>query len=374
MTGVYADALLKPSLDRLLGHFPDVRLFDNHNHVGERDPSGFASTFEELDGSLALTGGRSVVMPAADPDGYAAANKACAEAAAASGGRLTAFTRLTPDERPADLLAENLSAGARGVKLHPSSDEFELEDSRLEEVFARADAERLPVLVHAGPELGSVGGPALRLCRRYPGLRMILAHCALTDLGWLWREVPATPNLFFDTAWWTPAHLMALFRLVPSARVLMGSDLPYASPVSGALTTIRCAWQAGLTEEQVGSVAGGQLERLVASEETLDDGVPPNQERRPPSPLLEVVSSNLLTALEPMQRGQDPGVPLTVARRACEVDRSDPDAAVLASVVALIDLYDEHHDELPHRNQFSPGWDLVAAAAVVARTPAATFD
>jgi hypothetical protein len=37
----------------------------------------------------------------------------------------------------------------------------------------------------------------------------------------------------------------------------------------------------------------------------------------------------------------------------------------------LIDLYDERHESLQSRNQFTPGWDLVAAAAVVARTPSA---
>jgi hypothetical protein len=48
-----------------------------------------------------------------------------------------------------------------------------------------------------------------------------------------------------------------------------------------------------------------------------------------------------------------------------------PDADVNASVGRLFDLYDAHHDRIPQRNQFRPGWDLVAAAAMVARTPAA---
>ena len=49
----------------------------------------------------------------------------------------------------------------------------------------------------------------------------------------------------------------------------------------------------------------------------------------------------------------------------------DPDADVIDSVARLVALYDEQHEELPRRNQFSPGRELVAAAAVVARTPAA---
>src|SRR3954451_9051446 len=168
---MYADELLGPWLDEARALVPGVDLFDCHNHVGERDPSGFSATLTELETGLALAGGRSVVTPAADPAGYGEANKACAAAAAESAGRLVAFTRVRPDDRPGDMLAESLSAGARGVKLHGSSDDFGLDDPRLEEVYEIADAERLPVRVHAGPELDAVGGPPLEVCRRRPGLR-----------------------------------------------------------------------------------------------------------------------------------------------------------------------------------------------------------
>ena len=74
---------------------------------------------------------------------------------------------------------------------------------------------------------------------------------------------------------------------------------------------------------------------------------------------------------EAMQRGLEPEIPLQVARHACDVPEDDADAPVLASVLRLLDLYDEHRSRLPRRNTFTPGWDLVSAAAVVARTPAA---
>jgi hypothetical protein len=87
--------------------------------------------------------------------------------------------------------------------------------------------------------------------------------------------------------------------------------------------------------------------------------------------VLEALASALMTALEPLQRGEPPGVPLTVARHLCKVPDDHPDADVVASVARLIELFDEHHDRLGRRNQFTPGWDLISAAAVVARTPAA---
>lgn len=366
---MYADALLRPWLDELAAAWPDVRLFDAHSHVGEHDPSGMTATVEELLDACRLAGARAVVFPLSEPEGYAAANLRCARAAASSEGVLVAFARVTPYDRPAELLEDALAAGARGLKLHPSSDEFDLDDPRLLPALSIAERHRLPVVVHAGPELAGIGETALGVCRRFPGVHLILAHCALTDLAWIGTHVTATPNLFFDTAWWSTAHLMALFRAVPPGRVLLGSDLPYSTPLSHAVTTLRCAAQAGLDERQIASVAGGQLQRLLDGE-PIDVGPPPRAEARPLSPELEVLAVTLMIALEPMQRGESPGTLLAVARHACKVPSDHPDAEVVASVARLLDLYEAHHERLPRRNQFAPGWDLVSAAAVVARTPA----
>jgi predicted TIM-barrel fold metal-dependent hydrolase len=368
---MYADHLLQPWLQSLLEDLPGLYLLDGHTHVGAHDPSGFSATFDELFASLDLTGGEAVVFPLAEPSGYRAANLACARAAAESGGRLTAFARVTAADDPEARLDEALDAGARGVKLHPASDEFSLEDDRLGSVFRVADERRLPVVVHSGPELDGVGETVLRLCDRFPRAAFVLAHCALTDLGWIGGRLDAAPRLFIDTSWWGPVHPLALFRLVPPGRIINASDLPYCTPLSGALTTLRTAGQAGLGSDQVRSVMGGQLRRLLEGEEPLDLGAPPQEERSALGPELEIISTTLLTAVEPMQRGEDPGDPYLVTRHACKIPEDHPDAKVVASVVRLLDLYEEHHDRLPRRNQYAPGWDLLSAAAVVARTPTA---
>ncbi|WP_210440367.1 amidohydrolase family protein [Nocardioides xinjiangensis] len=366
---MYADHLVQPWYDRLLAELPDAQVLDPHTHVGDRDPSGVTASVEELLGAVDAARGRALVFPLSEPDGYRIANAAVLDAALRSDGRLSALVRVVPDE--VDAVEGLLDAGARGLKLHLSSDEVDLADRRLEPVFAMADERRLPVVVHAGPEVDSIGRAVLDTCERWPGARMVLAHCALSDLGRLHPHVTDVPHLFFDTSWWTPAHLLALFRLVPPGRVLGASDLPYSTPVNGLLSAGRCAWQAGLDPRQVASVLGGQATRLVDGLDPLELGPPPAREAREVGPFLEAASSNLLAALEAMQRGLDPEVPLTVARHACDVRPDDPDADVLASVLQLLDLYEEHHERLQRRNTFSPGWDLVSAAAVVARTPAA---
>lgn len=364
---MYADHLVQPWYDRLLEELPDGPVLDVHTHVGDRD--SVTATVEELTTAVQSARARALVFPLSEPDGYRAANRACLDAALRSEGRLTSLVRVVPDE--VDAVEGLLDAGARGIKLHVSSDDLDLTDPRLEPVFALADERRLPVVVHAGPEVSSVRTPVLDACRRWNGLRMVLAHCALADLGHLHRQVTEVPNLFFDTSWWTPAHLMALFRLVPPGRVLAASDLPFSTPVSALMATGRCAWQAGLPPDHVASVLGGQAARILDGEEPLDLGPPPAEQAREVGPFLEAASTNLLAALEAMQRGLDPEVPLTVARHACDVAGDDPDAPVLASVLRFLDLYEEHRERLLRRNTFTPGWDLVAAAAVVARTPAA---
>jgi uncharacterized protein len=368
---MYADHLLRPWLEAMLAEHPRVRIFDAHTHLGENDPSGFTASLAELEGSLRACDGRAAVFPLSEPQGYEKANLRCASAAHASDGRLVAFARVTPDDRPRRLLEAALEAGAKGLKLHLSSDDFTLDDPRLDRTLALADDLRLPVVVHAGPEVVGLGAAALAVCDRYRELRLILAHCGLTDLGWIAPHVDSRPNLFFDTSWWGAAHLMALFRLVPPGRILNASDLPYSTPLSGALATLRGAHQAGLDADQIVSVAGGQLERLIAGDEPLDLGPPPPSERGSISPMLEVLTTTLVAALEPMQRGEDPGTALDVARHACNVPADSPQASTVASVARLIELYDEHHADIPRRNQFSPGRDLVLAAVIVARTPCA---
>jgi predicted TIM-barrel fold metal-dependent hydrolase len=225
---MYADHLLEPWFTSLMRELPGCRVFDAHTHLGDHDSSGFTSTREELMAAVEAVDGRAVVFPMAESDGYRAANLACADAADRSGGRLTAFARITPDEVRDGALEVALGAGARGVKLHLSSDGFDLDDPRLERVFATADERRLPVIVHAGPEVASIGHQALATCTRWPGLRLILAHCAIPDLGRLWPYVPEVPNLFFDTSWWTPSHLLALFHLVPPIACSVPATCPTA--------------------------------------------------------------------------------------------------------------------------------------------------
>ena len=79
-------------------------------------------------------------------------------------------------------------------------------------------------------------------------------------------RAPIYPNLLFDTAWWMPADLQALFALVPPGQILFASDAPYGKTAMSAAFQLRTALQVGLSAEQIRSIASEQALRIAAGE------------------------------------------------------------------------------------------------------------
>jgi hypothetical protein len=259
------------------------------------------------------------------------------EEAAASSGRLVPFCRLDPHQDPLGETARCLDRGARGIKLHPRAENFTLDEPEVRGIFALANERRVPVLIHAGRGIPALGAHALAFAGEFSSARIILAHAAVSDLSWIWRRLPDYPNVFIDTSWWNPADLLALFALVSPSQILFASDAPYGNPTLNAILTLRCALEAGLSPEQIRSVAGDQLERLLACAPPLDVGGPPGPPETPVDLLLECVFTYLAVALGQLLIGGDGKEPLELARLACVVDLDAPQAAVCRATAALLD-------------------------------------
>ena len=364
------DAELQPWFEHALSLVPGVSIFDAHMHVGVNDPDGFKATAPQIIHALELAGGRGVVFPFQEPDGYRAANDHVIEQAAASDGRLVAFCRVDPNAEDALHEAERaLDSGARGVKLHPRAEGFSLDEPEVRRVFEIAHERRLPVLIHAGRGIPALGRHALELAESLPGAQVILAHCGISDLSWIWRDAQRLPNLYFDTSWWSAADVLAVCGLVPPGQVLFASDAPYGTPLQHALFVIRCALTAGMSPEQVRGVMGGQIERLVSGQEPLDLGPALDMRGRPVDVLLQRVETFLVSAVGRIFGGGDDGSEtLALARMACDMAPGDPHAKVCASIVRLLDLYDQVADP-PPRAVGSRGVHLVMTAMCLAATP-----
>ena len=370
---MYADALVSPWLSDLLRLAPGVDLFDAHTHVGRNDPDEFKCDAAQLLGGLdAAAGARAVVFPMHEPDGYPQANDMVIAEAERSGGRLVPFCRLDPRAEPLREAERALAAGARGIKLHPRAENFPLDTPELAEVFELAQERRLPVLVHAGRGIPSLGRHAVDICARHPDVRLILAHAGICDLAWIWRSVEEHPNLFFDSAWWSPSDLLALWALVPPRNVIFASDAPYGSPALAALMNLRYAMQAGLGEEQLRLCFGEQVARLVEGEEPADAGPAPGPENTAADPMLDRVHTFLVSAIGQGITGNDPAEALSLAVLACEVGDDAPQAETCATVLRLIELREaliaEGEDE-GRPSRFAPGLPMIVLAACISRTP-----
>jgi predicted TIM-barrel fold metal-dependent hydrolase len=373
---VYSDELLRPWFDAVLSSVPGIALFDAHTHTGTNDPDGYRCTAEQLIRGLDEAGGaRAVVFTMHEPAGYTAANDRIIDEAEASDGRLVPFARLDPAHGPLAEAERALARGARGIKLHPRAEGFRLDDRRMAGVYALLDERRLPLITHAGRGIPALGRDALEITARHTGLRLILAHDGVSDLGWLWRHAPDHPNLFFDTAWWSALDHLTLFGLVPPGQIVFGSDMPYGTTLLAATMAFRCALQTGLTREQLDAIAGRQLERLLGGEEPIDAGPAPGP-RVEADILLQRVHGYLVSAVGRMFIGNPAPDYVGLARLACEVGEDSPHAHVFASVLDLLDRMEEYADSVSLPDPVPggpvppyPGVAMAIVAAHVALTP-----
>jgi uncharacterized protein len=330
--------LVSQWLQPLVAELPGLSFFDAHTHIGSNDPDGGRCTAEQLLKLLEPIDSRAVVFPTQEPDGYREANERVLSEAAASKGRLVPFCRLNPHDAPVDEASHCVEQGARGIKLHPRAEAFALDAHPVRRIFGFAHEYELPVLIHAGRGIPALGKHSLELAAEFPGARIILAHAAVSDVSWICGSLPDYPNVFIDTSWWNPVDLLSLFAYAPPGRILFASDAPYGMPAMNAILTLRCAQQAGLSPEQIKSVAGDQLERLLAGDPLTDDWSAPGPLEIPRDLILDRLFAYLVVALGRLIAGAPADEMVALARLGCTVDDSAPQAPTCRVIAALIDL------------------------------------
>ena len=130
-----------------------IRPFDVHSHTGA-DIDGSTRTAGEHVRDLAPLGGRSVIFPFCVNGGYETENLRVVEECRRHPDRLVPFARLDPKLISAADAAGALEAGARGFKLHPRAEDFQLDHPGVEV----CPPLRLPDHEFDGRELDRGGG------------------------------------------------------------------------------------------------------------------------------------------------------------------------------------------------------------------------
>jgi uncharacterized protein len=310
--------------------------FDVHAHTGT-DIDGAERSAEEHVEALAAIDGRSAIFPFCVTGGYEGENRRVVEECVRHEGTLVPFARLDPRVSAAADAEAALGAGAKGFKLHPRAEDFRLEHPSVDAIAAVAAEARVPVLIHAGAGVGSLGTAIVELADRHRSCPLILAHAGVSDLTWLGPVAAEHPNVFFDTSWWNPSDLIALFAAVPPGQILFGSDEPYMDLELVLAIALRCARFAGLSDDALRLVFGGQAEALLAGEAPIDAGAVPGPSRMVVPTGTARLAILLAAGGGAMLGGGDPSRMLELARVAVGEDGPAGRAGANAEIADLIE-------------------------------------
>lgn len=228
-------------------------VFDVHTHPMLEQTPLFGVPHSAADYLSAAAGldvrhvGALVMAPRGDLKKTRRQNDLVLALAASSKGRFLALGSVHPADGAAALTEVDRLAGggARGLKLHPNTQEFDVADPAVRAVVARAAIHGLPVLFDAySPFDPAQPGKFVRLAMEVPESRLILAHAhgpafpqllvyeVLARYPWwnrnVWVDISATGPLLSGGPF--SEQFVWVLRKVGVERVLFGSDFPLDDP------------------------------------------------------------------------------------------------------------------------------------------------
>ena len=161
-----------------------------------------------------------------------------------------------------------LGLGLHGFKLHPDTQQVNMDDPRLME-FYEIIAGRVPLVVHTGDYRYDYSSPKrlARILKAFPELVVNAAHLggwSIYDRGYdmLHEELLGEERIFVDASsaftWVGRRHMRELIRMWGAERVMYGSDFPMWDPAHELDEMLHCE----LTDEELELVLWGNAERF----------------------------------------------------------------------------------------------------------------
>lgn len=240
------------------------KVFDSHVHVGRHHewiPEGLELAAELADeracevlehdedaaiATAAYLKEEGVTLAAAIPPGRQALQEGTLEFTRATDGFLLAFVQYDPRSEPraAESFVRAITNGARGLKVHPCSNQIAPNDRSLYPVYEVARAHQVPVMVHVGSSV--FPGAKMKLCdpmlvdevaADFPDLQVICAHSGRgfwTDQ--VYSLTRMRKNVWMELSGIPPKRVMQYFPEIDRVadRVIWGSDWP-SSPAPSLL-------------------------------------------------------------------------------------------------------------------------------------------
>jgi hypothetical protein len=137
----------------------------------------------------------------------------------------------------------DVSAGAKGLKLHPIIQKEPLTSKRVFESVEAFSEHDLPVLFHCGVSSYYLGEETTRnqtvahgeihyardLVAAFPKVNFIAGHAGLFQVEDVMAMLGSLPNVYVDITFQTPATIRKLIEVFGPEKVLYGSDWPWGN-------------------------------------------------------------------------------------------------------------------------------------------------
>ena len=250
-------------------------MIDTHVHLQLDEQMKMSSQLHDVDHYLRAAAkidlravGVLVMAPPGNLDRARRQNDLVLELSQTGSGPWYAMCSVHPYDGDAalDELERVETAGARGVKLHPNTQDFDVADERVAAVVAKAGELGLPVLFDAySPFDADQPGKFVRLAMKAKESKIVLAHMhgpRFVELL-VYENLARYPwwpaNVWHDLSWaaatWADSPYGAQFswvcRKVGIDRLLFGSDYPLGDPTE-ALNALD---NLGFSNEEIASIA-----------------------------------------------------------------------------------------------------------------------
>lgn len=159
-----------------------------------------------------------------------------------------------------------MQSGIKGIKLHPDTQHFNIDDERLFPVYDYLSG-KLPVLMHCGDPRFPYSHPERlkKVLHQFPDLQIIAAHWGGWKMYETGYEYLHDENCYVDlsssTMELTPEQIRRYVDGFGSERILFGTDFPLWDPVREVETFLRLP----LTDAEKENIAWRNAERLLSS-------------------------------------------------------------------------------------------------------------
>ncbi|MDR1317369.1 MAG: amidohydrolase family protein [Spirochaetales bacterium] len=144
--------------------------------------------------------------------------------------RVFGMITMTPYLHEADFYTEARRCvqelGFVGMKLHPLAFACSPLNARAEMMWKVCDELEIPLMVHTGAGVPlSLPSMVIRRCKQFPRVPCVLAHCGtLIYADEAFLAAHECPNVFLETSWTAPHHIIHAVKTFGAQRVLFAAD------------------------------------------------------------------------------------------------------------------------------------------------------